>query len=301
MNFLALSDFNLVATHGGFGRASRASGQSKATLSRRVRQLEDSLGVRLIERGIRNLKLTEEGAILHARTVMPYNEIASAIEDIKAGLGRPSGRLRVSAPILFGQTTLGSLALAFAAAFPDIMLEVSTEDKLVDLVVDDIDVVIRVNPRPDDNLVGRCFMRNRMVLVAVAELSRPSVCLDGQDAPTVSAVMRTGTADDEVWHVTDPNNGSERRYFPKAVMKFSTLLPIRDAVYAGIGAAMLPYSIVAADLESGRLVNWGNSTTPATELWVLHASRRLVSPKISAFINFVCDYCEEKFPVSMRI
>ncbi|APW37220.1 LysR family transcriptional regulator [Rhodoferax koreense] len=299
MDYLALADFNLVAAHGGFGLASRASGQSKATLSRRVRELETSLGVRLIERGSRSLRLTEEGAVLHARTEMPYVEIAEALQDVKAGLSRPSGRLRVSAPMLFGQTTLGPLAAAFVAAFPDVTLEVSTEDKFVDLVTDGIDVVIRVNPRPDDALVGRCFMRNRMVLVAGPDMPRPPASATRHAAATFPAVMRIGAADDDTWRVTDPDDGTERLYFPRAVLKFSTPLPIRNAVYAGAGAALVPYAIVASDLTSGRLVNWGNSTAPVAELWVLHASRRLVSPKVAAFVSFVCDYCEANLPASM--
>src|ERR1700744_1496780 len=115
MDLLALADFNLVASHGGFGRASRASGAPKATLSRRIRELEESLGVRLIERGGRVLRLTEGGAILHARTETSLGEIGGALADTRAGLGRPSGRLRVSVPVLFAQNAMGRIAAAFAA------------------------------------------------------------------------------------------------------------------------------------------------------------------------------------------
>ncbi|MDB5849187.1 MAG: LysR family transcriptional regulator [Rhodoferax sp.] len=294
MDYHALADFNLVATHGGFGRASRASGQSKATLSRRVRELEANLGVRLIERGARGLRLTEEGAVLHARTEAPYGEIAEALQDVKAGLGRPSGRLHVSAPMLFGQTMLGPMAAAFVAAFPEVLLEVSTEDKFVDLVTDEVDIVIRVNPRPDDSLVGRCFLRNPMVLVAAPGLLRPASGATRAPASMFPAVMRIGAPDDEAWHVTDPDDGSAKVYFPRAVLKFSTPLPMREALYTGLGAALVPHSVVAQDLASGRLVCWGHATAPPAEVWALHASRRLVSPKVSAFVNFVCDYCGPK-------
>ena len=86
MDLAAITDFNLVAKHGGFGAASRASAMSKATLSRRVRELEESLGVRLIERGVRPLQLTEEGAALYARTEEPFGAIADTVQAIKAGL-----------------------------------------------------------------------------------------------------------------------------------------------------------------------------------------------------------------------
>ncbi len=290
MDLLALTDFDLVATHGGFGRASRASGQPKATLSRHVRELEDSLGVRLIERGARTLRLTDEGVVLHARTGARIAEITEALQDVKAGLGRPSGRLRVSVPLLFAQTSLGALAAAFLAAFPEVLLEVATDDHFVDLVADEIDVVVRVNPRPDSELVGRCFLRNRQVLVAPPGLPLPPRDA-GSDLPgTFPAVMRTGALRDEPWRVIDEESGRERRFHPKAVLRLASPLSMRDAVLAGAGAALIPRTIAVDALESGHLVSWGLSTQPATEIWVLHGSHRLVSPKVSAFVNFVCGY-----------
>ena len=287
MDLLALTDFHLVATHGGFGRASRASGQPKATLSRHVRELEDSLGVRLIERGARTLRLTDEGVVLHTRTGARIAEIAEALQDVKAGLGRPSGRLRVSVPLLFAQTSLGGLAAAFLAAFPEVLLEVATDDRFIDLVADEIDVVVRVNPRPDSDLVGRCFLRNRQVLVAPPGLARPAA---EDPRTTFPAVMRTGGLHDESWRVIDEESGRERLFRPKPVLRLASPLSMRDAVLAGAGAAMIPRTIAVDALASGRLVSWGLSTQPVTEIWVLHGSHRLVSPKVSAFVNFVCDY-----------
>lgn len=296
MDLAAVVDFNLVAKHGGFGAASRASGQAKATLSRRVRDLEDHLGVRLIERGARPLRLTEEGAVLHARTDLPFGAIADALQDVKAGLGRPSGRLRMSAPLLFANLTLGPLAAAFVAAYPDVLLEVTTDDKFVDLVADEFDIVIRANPRPDDNLVGRCFLRNRLVLAAPPGLARPPAAADGAPPQRFPAVMRTGTGDSEVWPVVAADGQAPLSYHPKAALRLSSPVSIRDAMLAGAGAALVPLSVVADDLAAGRLVSWGVSTQPVIEVWVLHASRRLVSPKVTAFVNFICDY----FPDSAR-
>ncbi len=288
MDLPALSDFNLVAAHGGFGKASRASGRLKATLSRRVRELEASLGVRLIERGSHTLRLTDEGAILHARTERSFGEIAEAAQAIRAGLGRPSGRLRVSVPLLFAHTTMGRLAAAFVAAFPDVQLEVTAEDKFADLIEDGYDIVVRVNPRPNDELVGRCFLKAPLVLIAPASMARPSQETSADPGPTVPAVMRTGTSDSVIWSVVD--RGEELTYRPKAVLRFSSPLLVRDAVLAGAGVAMVPRSVVAEDLAEGRLVIWGTSPQGHVEAWVLHASRRLISPKVTAFVTFLCDY-----------
>lgn len=285
MELAALSDFNQVARHGGFGAASRATGTAKATLSRHVRVLEDSLGVRLIERGVRPLRLTEEGAALHARTEEPFGAIADALQDIKAGLHRPSGLLRISAPLLFASLSLGPLAAAFRAAYPDVLLEVTTSDSFVDLRDGAIDIVIRANPRPDDDLVGRCFLRNPLVLVAPAALPRPH-----DDSQPFPAVMRTGMVDGDTWSIVDARDGAIHACRPHAVLRLSSPLSIRDAVLAGAGAALLPLAIVATDVAAGRLVQWGAATRAPVEVWVLHASRRLVSPKVSAFVDFICDF-----------
>src|SRR6059058_4085754 len=100
MDLLALADFNLVARHGGFGRAARAAMRPKATLSRRVAELEAGLGIRLFERGGRDLKLTEEGRALHERTGRLLTELNETAAAIAAGGDTPRGRLRISAPAL---------------------------------------------------------------------------------------------------------------------------------------------------------------------------------------------------------
>lgn len=91
MDLDGLKDFNLVALHGSFGRASRVTGRSKATLSRRVSDLEASLGVRLIERGSRGLRLTEEGSQLHERTLQLLSEIEEIAGGLSTGHAQPRG------------------------------------------------------------------------------------------------------------------------------------------------------------------------------------------------------------------
>jgi DNA-binding transcriptional LysR family regulator len=280
MDLLALADFNLVASHGGFGRASRASGRPKATLSRRVMELEESLGVRLLERGARSLRLTEEGSTLYARTEGLLSEVAEIGAAIAGGLAGPRGRLRVSAPLLFAYTALGRLAADFIAAYPEVRLEVTADDRFVDLVEEGYDVVIRVNPLPDQNLVGRCFVRDQLLIVAPASMARP---LSGTEPVPVRAVVLSTAPEAAVWHCSDGLNLA-----PDPVLRLSSLIMVHDAVRAGAGAALLPPSIVRDDLAAGRLVAWGKSDRTAA-MWALHTSRRLASSKVQAFVQFLCD------------
>ena len=281
MDLNALDDFQLVAIHGGFGRASRASGRSKATLSRRVADLEESLGVRLIERGERSMKLTEAGQLLQDRIEGPMREVAEAIAAARDGLEAPRGRLRITAPLLFSQVALGRLAADFHAAYPDVQVEVVSADRLSNLVEENFDVAIRINPHKDSVLVGRCFARDRLVLTAAPSLPMPQ---RGADEPLrVPAVVMPTYRDGDIWSVGD----GELIVEPQPVLRLSSLLTVRDAVMAGAGAAMLPQSIIGSLLEKGELVSWG-SASGETELWVLHTSRRLQSPKIRAFVEFIC-------------
>lgn len=281
MDLSALADFNLVATHGGFGRAARASGRAKATLSRRVSELEASLGARLIERGERSLRLTEAGALLHARTGPLLSEIAEAGAVVGGGLDRPRGRLRVSAPLLLSDTQLGRVAADFARAYPEVELEICAEDRFVDPIEEGFDVIIRVNPKPDERLVGRCVLRDELWLVAPPDLPRPDTSAESDVTP-VPAAVRWTPRPEEAWQVHD---GRTRRAFaPVPVLRLSSLPTLRDAVVAGAGAALLPRSLVGGDVAAGRLACWGWLEGPPTELWALHTSRRLVSPKVNAFV-----------------
>ncbi|MFS2214428.1 LysR family transcriptional regulator [Telluria sp. Tellsp104] len=275
MDLLALADFNLVARHGGFGRAARETGRPKATLSRRVAELEADLGLRLFERGARLLKLTQEGRALYERTSALLAEIDETAAALASGGDRPRGRLRISAPLLFSQTAMGTLAAGFARAYPDVRLEVTTEDRPVDMVEEGYDLVIRVNPDPDENLVGRIFLRDRLVVVATPHLARPA------DGAPVPAVVRP-VGDQAAWRIAgQPDIAID------PILRLSSLVMVRDAVRAGVGAGCLPASVVSHDLAAGRLVRWGDVAGPEIALWALYPSRRLLSARVSAFLEYL--------------
>lgn len=284
MDLLALADFNLVARHGGFGRAARATGRPKATLSRRVSDLESSLELRLFERGTRTLKLTQEGRALYERTGTLLAELDEAAAAIASGGDRPRGRLRISAPLLFSQTAMGKLAANFALKYPEVRLEVTTEDRAVDMIEEGYDLVIRVNPDPDESLVGRIFLRDRLVVVASPSLGRPT----GDRA--VPAVVRETGDPTSSWDVVAP--GGNLRITVEPVLCLSSLIMVPDAVRAGVGVARLPVSLVIHDLAAGKLVHWGDVDGPEIALWTLYPSRRLLSARVSAFL----DCLKEAFP-----
>lgn len=277
MDLAAIADFNLVAKHGGFGRAARQSGRPKATLSRRIAELENSLQLRLFERGARRLVLTEEGEALYQRTATLLTELDETVLAISSGVARPRGRLRISAPLLFCQLAMGRLAAEFAIKYPDVQLDVISDDQSVDMVDQGYDLVIRVNPAPDENLYGRPILHDRLVAVAHPDLQRSS-----DDVP-VPVVVRGFEKPTTVWQLTSENVTFSIAVTP--VLALSSMIMLRDAVRAGAGAGLLPVSLVNQDIQSGKLVCWGEADAAPIELWALYPSRRLLNARVSAFLE----------------
>ncbi|WP_242153977.1 LysR family transcriptional regulator [Sphingomonas sp. BAUL-RG-20F-R05-02] len=281
MDLLALADFVLVARHGGFGKAARAARRPKATLSRRVADLEAALDLRLFERGRRDLKLTEEGRALFERAGALLTELEETAAVIASGSERVRGRLQISAPLLFAQMSMGRLAAEFTRRYPEVRLEVTADDRAVDMIEEGYDLVIRVDPAADEALVGRPFLHDRLVIVAAIDKR-----LDGGP---VAAVVRGGDGAQE-WTLTTSETTMKLAVDP--VLRLSSLVMIRDAVRAGAGAARLPLSLVSRDIANGRLVHWGDVPGSDVALWALYPSRRLLNARVSAFL----DLLRQSFP-----
>ncbi|MEH3121713.1 MAG: LysR substrate-binding domain-containing protein [Sphingomonas phyllosphaerae] len=277
MDLLALADFTLVARHGGFGKAARAARRPKATLSRRVAELEAALDLRLFERGRRDLKLTEEGRALFERAGALLNELEETAAAIASGGERVRGRLRISVPLLFGQMAMGRLVAEFARQHREVRLEVTTDDRAVDMIEEGYDIVIRVDPGMDEALVGRPFLHDRLVVVAAPDLLRP--------ADTAVPVVVRGGDTATSWSVCRPDGPEMVSVDP--VMRLSSMVMIRDAVRAGGGAARLPLSLVGRDIADGRLAHWGDVAGSDIALWALYPSRRLLNARVAAFLEFL--------------
>lgn len=286
MNLDDLSDFVLVATHEGFAQASRASGRPKASLSRKVMSLETALGVRLLERGSRSVRLTEEGALLFERTQDPLREIAETADVLCHGRTQPHGLLRVSVPTLFAQMMMGRLAAEFTRAYPDIKLAITLEDRQVDLVNEGYDLVIRVNPESHSELVGRSFASDQLLVVSTPDIKKrfSRSGLKSTRTLPVPVITRTSSSGGGFWKIYGLTT---REISVQTILQLPQFTMIRDAALTGIGAAILPNLIVAEDLAAGRLVSWGAASDQPSKLWALHTSRRLPSAKVKAFMSFL--------------
>jgi DNA-binding transcriptional LysR family regulator len=283
VDLAALADFNLVASHGGFGLASRATHRPKATLSRKVAELEAHLGIRLIDRGSRTLRLTPEGRALHDRTQGPLAEISEAEQSVASGASVPSGALRISAPLVLAHVMLPRIAAEFVEAYPQVALEIVAEDRKVDPVEDNYDLVIRINPDPDERLVGRRILEDERLLVAAPGVPNPFL-IDRDDAAVIAPVVgHIATSADALWRIR--TDQGVRVFSPQMRLRFSSFMMVQNAVLAGAGAALMPKLLAAQAIAAGRLVVWGVDDGPQVEIWALQNSRRLSSSKIRAFLE----------------
>jgi DNA-binding transcriptional LysR family regulator len=144
------------------------------------------------------------------------------------------------------------------------------------MVEEGYDLVIRVNPKPDENLVGRAFLRDRLVVVASRDVVRP----EGGAAP---AIVRGASDQATFWDMKTAKGSS--RVAVEPILRMSSMIMLRDAVRAGAGVARLPISLVSHDIAAGRLALWGEIDGPEIVLWTLYPSRRLLSARVTAFLE----------------
>jgi DNA-binding transcriptional LysR family regulator len=167
--------------------------------------------------------------------------------------------------------------------YPQVELEIVAEDRKVDPVDENCDIVLRIDPDHDEQLVGRLIMQDERLLVAL-----PGAPIDFQDEQDdsgrrVPAVGHTATPADIRWRIR--TNDAVRAVRPHFGLRFSSFLMIRDAVLASAGIALMPKLLVNEDIIAGRFVSRGAEAGAKVEVWALQNSRRLSSSKVRAFLD----------------
>lgn len=285
----ALRSVLAVAEHGAVAAAMRATGIPRSTLSRHLAELEQVLGVRLVERTSRRFRLTEEGSALVELAKAPIGALADVEERMRPGDGPLTGRLRVSVPVLFGQSLLGRVAAAYTEVHPGVFLDVVVDDRHVDLIGEGFDAALRINPAADSALTGRVLGRNRLLLVATPTLADRLGYREGlPEAVVWPAVVRETWGDDGRFDVEQDG----RRVVMPAQPRISLSSPIAilDAVLAHAGAALLPQTLVRAAVGRGELISLGVRAGSHEEIWLLHAAGRLPSRRLLAFTEILTPF-----------
>jgi DNA-binding transcriptional LysR family regulator len=247
--------FAEVVAHGGFAPAGRALRQPKSKLSRRVAQLEERLGVRLIERSSRRFRVTGVGQAFYEHCQNVMTEVRRAEEAVAETQGEPHGTVRFSSPLGMMEP-LAPILAQFMARYPRVNLQVVATNRPVDLIAERIDVALRVRVSLDTDaaLTVRTLTRSRRILVASPPwASRMGSATELEALREVPALSTAEQPGEVLWELQGPEGRTGTfRHVPRlACEDFNA---VREAVAAGLGVALLPAHSCEAGLRSGELV-----------------------------------------------
>jgi DNA-binding transcriptional LysR family regulator len=295
-NLNDLMYFAQVVEHGGFSAAERALGVSKSRLSRRVAELEASLGVRLLQRSTRKLSLTEAGDRFFRHCQVMLSEAQAAMNAVQELRSSPRGTVRVSVPVTVSQTILSSILSEFLLRYPEVRVSIRVTNRVIDLYEDAVDVALRIRSDPPDNanIVVRPLWRTQQMLVgAPSLLSQHSPPLEPADLERFQTLDTPSGDGRHVFHLIAPD-GRRHMHEHEPRLVTADLSTIREAVLDGVGIAALPEMMYGAALRAGQLSpvmpGW---TLPTPQLFAVFVSRQGMVPAVRAFVDFLVEKLDE--------
>lgn len=290
-----LDDLNLfvrVAEMGSITVAARSLDVSLSVASQRLKRLEERLGVKLLHRTTRRLRLTAEGAAL----LEQGRPLLEELDAITSGLERAgreiTGTLRVTMPAAFGRLHVSPLLPRFQARHPALDVHVIVADEMLDLVREGLDLAIRIGTLEDSSLVSRKLAANRRVLCASPGYLRRHGTPKNPDALARHAclVLPGRRAPSDSWTLLGPD-GSEHTVRVRGRLQSNSGEVIRDAALAGQGIALLSTWHVGDDIRAGRLrVVLPSYAPPESGIYAVMPERRLVLPRVRAFVEFLAEH-----------
>lgn len=286
----ALRVFRNVVELGSFAAAARRLQLSPAAISKNVSELEAHLTVRLLNRTTRRISLTEAGAQYYERIVYLLDELQEADLSLGALQHRPSGTLRVSAPVTLTLTTLSKAIPRFLERNSAVSLDLRMDDRRVNVVEEGFDLAIRASDNLEDSsLVARKLMNlPHVVCGAPSYFDRASAPATPEDLKAHECVRFVLSGHPDAWEF---QRGSRKVRVPvSGRYKVTSSLAVIDALRGGFGLSLVPWIYVREDLENGRLRtvldDW---TAVETAVYAIYPSKRHLVPKVRAFIDFLSE------------
>ncbi|MDZ7891441.1 MAG: LysR family transcriptional regulator [Rhodoferax sp.] len=293
--------FAEVVERGGFAAAGRHLGLPKSKLSRRVAELEERLGVRLLQRTTRKLSLTEVGEVYLRHCLAVRDAAEAAAEAVEQVQTEPRGTIRVACPVTLAQSTVGPIMALFLARHPLVKVDMRISNRVVDLVEEGIDVALRVRPSLDDSgsLVVKKLGESSAVLVASPQQ------LERQGQPTsINDLSRMDTIamsaiDGRASMVLLGPDGATHTLVHQPRYVADDLLTLKFAALQGTGLCFLPDYMCRREIEQGRLVHVLPGWAPPRGLFhAVYPSRRGMVPAVRRFLDFLGEHTSnEGMPV----
>ena len=283
-----IAAFAAVADARSFTQASRRLGVSGAQVSKLVARLENRLGARLLNRTTRDVSLTDTGRAYLERARQVLEDFQSLESSVRDQSG-PRGLLKISAPMSFGASQLTPALLDFATAYPDVSLEVSSTDRLVNLVEEGFDVAVRIGSLADSSLVARRLAAVRMVTCAAPDyLAKHGAPQTLDDLAGHEAILDSNMADPRVWRFGGYGDYRDVRVHGR--LRFTGADACVAAARAGFGITRTPAFAAADDLRAGLLTPVLCNFEP--EMIYVHAvypHARHLAAKVRAFVDFLAE------------
>lgn len=286
----AMTAFVRVAETHSFSEAARRLRISKSLVSRQIAALETELGARLFNRTTRSLALTEAGRGYFDQLVQILADIDMANQSVNQLQGTPRGVLRINAPMSFGVSHLAPALPDFLARYDELEIDMTMNDRFVDLTEEGFDMAIRIGKLSESSLVARKLAPvRRMVCASPAYLERCGTPQTPDDLINHACFHYTNMAMSEEWKF----HGADGRPWPVQVsgpLRVNNGDTLRIAAAKGLGIASLPSFMVGPDLQAGNLVS---VLTPFVRhegaVYAVYPPTRHLSPKVRAFVDFLAE------------
>ncbi|MES2036699.1 MAG: LysR family transcriptional regulator [Pseudomonadota bacterium] len=296
---IELADMKLfvqAVLSGSLSAAGRELGFSPAVGSKRMSRLEAALSTRLLQRSSRRLNLTEEGALYFERCQAILLDVANAEAELGQGQAEPRGMLRVSSPVALGRHYIGPALAKFASQYPELQVQLSLSDQLIDLLASGFDCAIRIGADNDSRLVARTLAANRRIICAapayIAMHGKPETPTDLLQHSCI--LMQSSSAMHADWYFHSLASQEEQTIRVRGNWLTDNGEQAHDWAIAGLGLVRRSVWDVAAALASGQLVEvlpeWADISAP---IQIMYPSRHYLPMRTRLFIDFlVAEFAE---------
>ncbi|MGJ8678989.1 LysR family transcriptional regulator [Paraglaciecola sp.] len=277
-----------VVESGSFTAASERLNISKALVSKYINEIEQSLDVRLFNRTTRKISLTESGSNYYQHALQVLERYEFMLDEVVGEQSSPKGKLRVSAPVTFGENWMAELIPEFCLSYPQIDFELVLSNHPVDMLEEGIDVRVKVGNVEDSSLIARRISAvSRVMCTSQAYLDKHGQPQTLQDLIQHKCILDTNFTNGKVWSMTDPK-GQKESVEIKSQLACNSPQAIINMAKAGGGIAFVSLHAAIEGITSGELVElFPDHQSENLGLYVMYPHRKHVSRKVRCFVEFM--------------
>ncbi|WP_027521085.1 LysR family transcriptional regulator [Bradyrhizobium sp. Ec3.3] len=288
----SLRAFAKVVELGSFSEAGRALRLSRSAVSKYVGELEDELGVQLLNRTTRRVSPTENGQAYFERVLGIIGELEAADQAVSQSQAAPRGLLRVNAPMSFGTLRLGPAIAEFMQRYPELRIQLVLSDENVDPLQDGLDVTLRIADLESSSLIARKIVPiARLICASPDYFQRHGVPAHPNDLRDHNCLTYGFLSTGNQWKLSGKDG--DHWIQPSWMLCVNNAEVLRDAAVAGRGIALLPVFIGEDALQTGRLRTClDDYHAPPLALYALYPPTRHLALKVRLFIDFLVERFE---------